>query len=347
MRRGVVNVARVAAMLGGVFALAGCAASTVAPGDAAGSQAASSGAASVPASDAGDPALPEGWRWEGFGGVLVAVPGEWGWGTRSPQLSQWCLLRARKPPVVARPGPATAVLCPQDAGGVDPATLVANTGMVVAFEWALDDELGTGEGDQESRRIGDTLVRVNAPVRLREQILATVHEAQVDANGCPMHLEAGFEPDARPLPARDIATLTGVTSVAACRYPVVQLTEGATGNRMPVPLWSSLRLDGDAAQAAVAAIAVAPFGGGPDKPDSCVPDFSYGQEMIVARIESDQGQSAVHVYYSGCDHNGFDDGIALRALTRKAVQPLIAAPNRPLSWGGPNAKRRILDPRVE
>lgn len=184
---------------------------------------------------------------------------------------------------------------------------------------------------------------MNAPADLRRQILATLHEVEVDANGCPMDLPASFEPGARPRPARDVATLTDVRSVVACRYELGPLTE-MKGYSMAVPLFSSLRLDGQAAQAAVAAIAAAPLGGGPDSPGTCLPDFSYGSEMIVAHITSDQGESAVHIYYSGCDHNGFDDGFALRALTRDSVQPLVAAPNTPLTWGGPAAKRRILIP---
>ncbi|HYO17579.1 MAG TPA: hypothetical protein VES02_02790 [Dermatophilaceae bacterium] len=295
------------------------------------------------ASLAGAPVLPEGWRWEGFHGVLVAVPGEWGWGNGSQRMGQWCVEGGDKPPIVGRPGPSTAVGCPTRGDGVDPSTLIENTGVVMAFEWAIDGVALSAQGDQEARRVGDTIVRVNAPADLRRQILATLHEAEVDASGCPMDLPASFEPGARPQPARDVATLTGVTSVVACRYELGPLTE-MKGDSMAVPLFSSLRLGGQAAQAAVAAIAAAPLGGGPDIPDTCLPDFSYGSEMIVAHMRSDQGESAVHVYYSGCDHNGFDDGFALRALTRDSVQPLVAAPNTPLTWGGPAAKRRILIP---
>lgn len=275
--------------------------------------------------------------------MMVAVPGDWGWDNGSQRLGQWCVQLGAKPPVVGRPGPSTLVGCPTGADGVDPSTLVANTGVVVAFDWAIEDVPLAAQGDQESRQVGDTIVRVNAPVALRRQILGTIHEAEVDANGCPMALWGSFEPGTRPRPARDIATLTGVKSVTACRYPLRPFVETSDA-RPPAPLFSSVRLDMEAAQDAVAAIAAAPLGGGPDKPEACLPDFSYGDEMIVAHVESEEGESTVHVYYSGCDHNGFDDGIAVRALTRPAVQPLIAAPNQPLMWGGPDSKRRILIP---
>jgi hypothetical protein len=158
-----------------------------------------------------------------------------------------------------------------------------------------------------------------------------------------MAMSGSFEPGTRPRPARDIATLTGVKSVTACRYALGGLGETSDA-RPPAPLFSSLRLIGGPAQDVAAAMAAAPPGGGPDEPEACLADFSYGDEMIIAHIESDQGQSTVHVYYSGCDHNGLDDGIAVRALTRPAVQPLIAAANQPLMWSGPDAKRRILNP---
>lgn len=338
--RGAMNWSRQGTFLACVLVLGACTGN--APEEGSGTRAVPSGAGSA-TSVADAAVLPEGWRWEGFGGVLVAVPGEWGWGNGSQRMGQWCVETGDKPPIVGRPGFSTAVGCLRRGDGVDPSTLISNSGVVVAFEWAVDDAPLAAQGDQEARQIGDTIVRVNAPSDLRRQILGTLHEAEVDANGCAMHLPGSFEPGSAPQPARDVAALTGVTSVVACRYPIGPVTE-MRGDSVPVPLFSSLRLDGQAAQAEVAAIAAAPLGGGPDSPDTCLPDFSYGSEMIVARITADQGESAVHVYYSGCDHNGFDDGIALRALTRAAVQPLVAAPNTPLMWSAPDAKRQILIP---
>jgi hypothetical protein len=55
--------------------------------------------------------------------------------------------------------------------------------------------------------------------------------------------------------------------------------------------------------------------------------------MIVLRIGSAVGASEIYARYSGCDHNGFDDGITVRTLTRTPMQALIAGPNAPSGWG--------------
>ena len=288
---------------------------------------------------AGDtPPLPDGWRWEALGGVQVGVPGDWGWGNSSQRIGQWCIGVPPLDPIVGRPGVSTLVGCPGRKGEVDPSTLMDNTGIVVELALAHGGSKLVAEGDQEVRQVGDVVVRVIAPPRLRERILATVHQTDVDAKGCPMFLPAEFEPGDAPEPAIDVTTLTGVSSVAACRYPVQTLEP--TGE--PIPLFSSLALSGEQAEAVVSAIADAPAGGGPDDPESCSVDYSYGDEMLVVLIDSDQGRSAVHIYYSGCDHNGFDDGTTVRALTRDAIQPLIADANRPWGWSGTPGKSRML-----
>lgn len=292
----------------------------------------------VASADAG-PALPEGWRWEGLGGVLVGVPGEWAWGNSTQRIGQWCIAEPPLTPMMGRPGGSTLVGCPE-GGDVDPSTLVENTGVVVELAPALDGVGDSAEGDQVVRRIGDVSVRVNAPADLRERILATVHRADVDAHGCAMSLPTA-DPADRPDPPRDVTSLSDVVSVAACRYPVPPPDEESS-TEGPLSLFSSLLLEGDAAADAVAAIAAAPAGGGPDKPDSCLPEWSYGDEFLVLQVESAEGASTLHVYYSGCDHNGIDDGVTVRTLTRGAVQPLIADANIPLSWSGSGAKTKIL-----
>ena len=61
---------------------------------------------------------------------------------------------------------------------------------------------------------------------------------------------------------------------------------------------------------------------------------------MVLHVTSEQGESTVHVRYSGCDHNGFDDGVTVRRLTRDAMQPLLAGPNRLFSFSGRDEKRQ-------
>jgi len=48
--------------------------------------------------------------------------------------------------------------------------------------------------------------------------------------------------------------------------------------------------------------------------------------------------------YSGCDHNGFDDGIAVRSLTAKTVGPFVAGPNQVYAFSGGSAKSTMLWP---
>ena len=82
-------------------------------------------------------------------------------------------------------------------------------------------------------------------------------------------------------------------------------------------------------------MAEAPIGGGPDQPTGCVTGVALGNEAIVARIGSAAGPTDLVVRYSGCDVNGFDDGVAVRKLTAAALAPLIAGPHRSGSRPGP------------
>lgn len=193
--------------------------------------------------------LPDGWRWESYRGVQVAVPAEWGWASGDQRLGQWCVQHEGREPVVGRPGFSTLVGCMDDGSGGAPAeTLVANTGDVVAF---VDASMSDGTptpvaegGDREVVELGDVIVVVQTSAGLREQIVATVHEVEVDAAGCPSTDPISEDGTSRPDPAVNVATLTGVTSVATCRYAVAQEHGGPTG------LVSSSRLEGDAAAAA-------------------------------------------------------------------------------------------------
>jgi len=308
------------------------------------------GPAETPSSRHAEPVetLPAGWRWESFGGVQVGVPGDWGWGVGGQRLSQWCIStpRDRAQPIAGRPGPVTAVGCPAgDEGEPDPGTLLENTGEVVSLEWVLDEEAGTThEGDRTTVVVGGVAVVVQAPAELRDRIAATVHEVEGgrDAYGCPTTDPVWTDPGRRPDRPVDVTTLSGVSELAACRYAVGDPAARVPGDREP--LVSSLRLTGAAARDVVAAIAAAPPGGGPDNPGDCTPDYSYGDDLIVLRVTSAEGESTVQVRYSGCDHNGFDDGVTVRRLTRAAVQPLLAGPNRLSSYSGRDEKRRILQP---
>ncbi len=299
-------------------------------------------AASDSASPPNGADLPDGWRWESYGGIEVGVPGDWGWGNGDQRLYQWCVGGDRDP-IVGRPGGSTLVGCPGEGSDPDPGTLLENTGPIVAFGFPLDrpdrpDRPVRVRGDRATRVVGGVLLIVQTEPELREQILDTVREVDVDATGCPVDDPVAADPGRRPEEPVDVASLTGVTAVTACKYGLAVPDGGApTGSA----LLSSVGLQGPDAAAAVAEIAAAPVGGGPDSPESCMPEYAYGDDLIVLRISSDAGESQVHLRYSSCDHNGFDDGVHVRELTREAVAPFIAEANTLFSFSG-RGKRGIL-----
>jgi hypothetical protein len=287
-------------------------------------------------------ALPAGWRWESYGGVQVGVPGDWGWGNGAQRLDQWCAHPPGKAegPVVGRPAAVTLVACPRGDATAAAATLVEKTGPVVAFDRTPERSATvTHEGDRTTLRLAGVLVVVQAPAGLRRQIVDTVHPVRVDGYGCPASHPISATPSYRPAEPVDVATLRAVTEVSACRYQLGSIRPGADAR-----LVSSARLVGPEAVRAVREIARAPVGGGPDDPGDCLPVPSYGEEAIVATVRSPAGGAEIVLRYSGCDRNGFDDGVRVRSLTAAAVAPFVAGANRPLVFHGSAAKRAILLP---
>jgi hypothetical protein len=283
------------------------------------------------------PVLPPGWRWESYGGVQVGVPNDWGWGDPA-RLGAWCVgPRGDRPPVVVRPGPIPAVNC----GGQE--TRTANTGWVVGLGDAR--ETGDGverEGDRTTVNLAGVEVVVQAPWGLREQIAATIHRVRVDDFGCATTDPISWQPRLRPSRPVVVAALRDVTAVSACKYELRDPSYAA----QPQPwLVSSLRLNGAAADRAIAQIAQAPVGGGPDRPNNCVPEVAHGEgeDVIVLRVRSAAGPTEIMLRYAGCVGNGFDDGIHLRRLTTAAVAPFVAGPNTVLMF--PEQMATILMPQ--
>jgi len=288
---------------------------------------------SAPASTAHDTqhlsALPPGWRWESYGGVEVGVPASWGWVNGSQRIGQWCVTAPKvepdRSPAVGRPGVSTQAGC--DAFPTkkrpDPATLLNNTGPIVAFDRpGKPKDRVTSEGDRTSVILNGVDVIVQTEPALRMQIVATVHAVTIDMNGCPATDPVSHDPARRPSPAVDVSKLRAVSAVSACKYV---LDHDAYG--LDPRLQSSLRLEGAKAAQAVSRIAAASMRGGPNKPKNCPADYSYGDELIVLRVTSDTGESQIYVRYSSCDHNGFDDGHSVRRLDVRSVAPFVAGPN--------------------
>ncbi|GIF01350.1 hypothetical protein Ari01nite_88140 [Paractinoplanes rishiriensis] len=262
-------------------------------------------------------ALPAGWRWESYGGIEVGVPAEFGYDNGSQRLGQWCVGQRRadagSPPVVGRPGLATAAGCPES---VD----IDDTGPLVSLERALDEPADgvTRRGDRTTVRLRGVAVVVQVGAELRGRIAGTVRVVDgVDHHGCPVRHPITEHPGYRPVraPAED-----AVTSVSACRYPLV------AGES----IISSLRLDGAAAQRAWAAVRVEPVGGGPDEPQNCAPEASYGDEVVVLLAAGGE----VVLRYSGCDHRGFDDGRTVRRLGVTTAKLFLTGANTVFAGAG-------------
>jgi hypothetical protein len=264
------------------------------------------------------PGLPAGWRWESYGGVEVGVPGDWGWDNGTQRLLQWCIVKAavKAKPAVGRPSYATLVGCP------DGDTVLANTGPVVAFNRTTEADGVVRKGDRTTVRLDSVEVVVQAAAELRPRIVETIRRGEIDSYGCPTTHAISGNPQWRPATPANVASLKDVASASVCKYPL--------GDRLPGTqprLLSSVRLDGAAATEAIRGVATAPVGGGPDDPDSCAEEWAYGDEAIVVRVRSSLGPAELVIRYSGCDHNGFDDGGAVRSLTAGALAPFIAGPH--------------------
>lgn len=275
------------------------------------------------------PALPAGWRWESYGGVEVGVPGSWGWDNGSQRIGQWCAspqtAEAHQVPAVGRPGGASLVGCAMDTpeGKPNPETLLRNTGPIVAFDRPEKPKNAVVEqGDRTTVGLNGVEVIVQTEPGLRKKIVATVHAVTIDVNGCPSTDPVSHDPARRPAPAVDVAKLAGVTAIAACKYGLDHDAYGSDPR-----LLGSLRLDGVKAAQAVKRIGSASKRGGPNAPRNCTQDSSYGDELIVLRVFSNQGESQVYLRYSSCDHNGFDDGRSVRRLDARSVAPFVAGPN--------------------
>lgn len=278
------------------------------------------------------PTLPDGWRWESYRDVELGVPADWGWGSSGQLLGQWCVTDGKhRSPTVGRPGMSTLVPCRPRAtpGEPDPETLVKNTGLVVAFQDA-GGKPARG-GDRTVVTYGEVTVVVQAPASLRTRIVATIHLMKVDHHGCPAADPVTGHPERRPRPS-SVVGLAQVSAVSVCKYAVAH--DGDRGS--PPGLLSSSDYRGSSAARIVRQIAEAPVRGGPDDARECLQ--TYGDEIIVLRVASASGKSEIYARYSGCDHNGFDDGIAVRRLTRDPMQALTAGANGLSSWPG------FLDP---
>lgn len=272
-------------------------------------------AAGVLAGDAPSTAAPGGWRWEAYRDVQLAVPPSWGYG------EDWVFFGSCGsgilPPLVARP---SLVGC--GTGGT-PGSDAAEDGQFVVFEdrRGYDGEFDGAPvyvGDRRALEIGDIRVIVQAPLEVRRRILASVRRIEVDAYGCAVRDRISREPWSRPAPATDLASLTGITGVTACLYPL--------GRGDPM-LAGSVRLGGEAGRRAVRAMAAAPEAGPLWSGQDVAGCRTWGYHVAVLYVDSDQGRARLHLRFSGCHYTGLDDGLTRRQLVRAGTYPFVTGPN--------------------
>lgn len=264
--------------------------------------------------------LPDGWRWESFLGVEVGVPDNFGWGGTEQALGQWCVNEDRQP-LVGRPFVvSTAVGCGiGDDGRPPPESLVVKTGPIVAFEYDRDVREA---GDRKVIRHGKVSVIIQVKEPLRSRIVKTVRFVEdADWAGCPKVDPISNGPYGSPKHGVDVSTIRDVQRVSVCRYRVK--------SELPPGLLASSVLTGTEAAAALAAIAAAPKGSGPNLPD-CSPALM--SEIVVLRVRTSTGESRIHVRYEDCDKLGFDDGVAVRRLTKAGLSRILVGPHFPDSY---------------
>jgi Sigma-70, region 4 len=223
--------------------------------------------------------VPETWRYESYAGVQLQVPDTWGWGASPVRSSIFAAPRH----LGSCGSSQAAVLSPlDDAAYVStltrfvgrPAILTdrcmswgsAGTMPVGEAVW-FDSPLGVGVKPvggtvAETRAVGSQHVTVFAPEpSLRRQILGTVEQVDVDANGCPA--QAVALPTAGPrhlVPERlsvcvysqdtGVATLmySGAVPAAGARAFSARLDGALTRGNAPCPTpsgrWVALGLRG-------------------------------------------------------------------------------------------------------
>jgi hypothetical protein len=179
---------------------------------------------STPDPNSADVRPEDGWVWESYRDIEVAVPPGWAYGTGDVAAAQWCISDTTyATPFVVRPGIAAEHTCPGPTpGGADPSTLIKPGGIFVSFARAAAfPEVALGaEGDRVTRVVGSVLLRVQAEPAIRDKILASARQITTDAIGCPTTDPISIDPYRRPQPARKLSELRGVTKILACKYVI-------------------------------------------------------------------------------------------------------------------------------
>lgn len=303
--------------------------------------------------------LPEpqaGWRYESYRDMVVAVPEAWGYGS-SPG-PDWCAsqddgqLKGDRPsadPIVDLRGEFTVVATigcfaqssSEIFGNVPEQLWVTHVGFRRSSAAGGGDALPDGEVTDRGwtrivRTVGAAQVQVvteETHLDVARRIVASARQVEQDHNGCDATSPIQAGRFARPERPFDVSRIGGVDRIVICQYDLRDADRPG--------LIASSRLDGEQAERELRAIQEAPVGGGPNTPNTCVPDM-WGDTAVVMGLVQIDTIRWMHVYYEWCFGNGFDDGTHVRALTRANCPPLWGG--RVRTWSGSSAPFRACQP---
>lgn len=270
----------------------------------------------------------KGWRWESYGQVEVQVPASWGYGAGIDYPP--CLIDSPQKPLVGRP----VYAIPTIACDADPVELAFRADSLTFHPGgAYARQPGSKPVDngwvEETRVVaGRSFTVFSKDAALRKRILDSARPIQgADQQGCAPDNALVANPALRPAPGGGLAAVGTVESISICRYWLA-----GEDTTIDHPLLSSARYDGERAAALVAAILASPTGTGPNTPTTC--SDKYGSEIVTLTVRGSKASQEVVLRYSGCDHNGFDDGTTRWKLTKENFRPAVAEPNKPHSGSG-------------
>ena len=275
------------------------------------------------------PPAKDGYRWVSWRSVAVQVPAAWGYGYEVGD--QWCVgdEKAAPEPFVAynqSHAASTLVACAGNQEGA-PRTFGPAPERLWTTHLTFQDP-GRDAGDTATYD-GWTLVsKVLDGVEVRlltddpsltSDIIGSARTFNVDQNGCAPSSEIQTDDFERPSPAYDVGRIDSVDSISVCQYQKTEMRPGVPA------LMASRLITGAAATELLHGLQSAPRGGGPDRPQNCMPDMS-GDDAVELLLHTGDQTHSVYLYYSWCFGNGTDDGVTVHQLTAETCAPVFEAP---------------------
>lgn len=183
------------------------------------------------------------------------------------------------------------------------------------------------------RTFGDvqvTVLSTPGSPDLSGQVFASARTVDTNHDGCATTSPIG---DGFPRPeGPDVPAASDVSVIAVCEYVRIPGNTGMQGSWL---------MTGQEAQDLANAVAEAPAGGGPDKPDDCSSDI-WGSSAVVLRfLDADESPLAdAYVYTDWCTGNGIATSTGVKTLTAANCLPVFSRPEV-VWWGGKKAVGRL------